>query len=108
MDRELLFKRLGFDAEVLERFCAKWRVGDLALFGSILRDDFSPDSDIDVLVTFLPDAPWSLWDLIAMQQEFERLAGRPADIIEKTALRNPFLRHEVLSRQEVLYVARAA
>ena len=54
----------------LNEFCVRWRVRELALFGSVLRDDFRPGSDIDVLISFDEDAPWSLWDLPAMQDEF--------------------------------------
>lgn len=108
MIESLLYKRLGLDRSGLERFCSRWKITELAVFGSILRDDFRPDSDLDLLITFAADAPWSLWDLIAMKQEFERLAGRPADLIEKGALRNPFVRHEVLRTQEVIYVSPAA
>jgi len=44
----------------IAEFCRRWKITELALFGSVLRDDFRPDSDVDVLVTFAPDAPWSL------------------------------------------------
>ncbi len=53
----------------LETFCHKWRVRELSLFGSVLRDDFTPESDIDVLVSFDDDATWSLWDLTEMRDE---------------------------------------
>jgi hypothetical protein len=108
MDRSLLYQRLGMNSAALERFCAQWEITELAVFGSILRDDFRPDSDLDLLITFAADAPWSLWDFIAMKQEFEQLAGRSADLIEKSALRNPYLRHEVLRTQEVIYASSAA
>jgi predicted nucleotidyltransferase len=51
----------------LDELCRKWKVKELSFLGSVLRDDFGPDSDIDVLVTFQPDAPWSLWDLMEMR-----------------------------------------
>lgn len=89
----------------LETFCRKWRVRELALFGSVLRDDFSPESDVDVLVTFSPEAPWSLWDVIRMQEELEGLLGRKVDLVEKEAIRNPFRRREILGSQRVVYAA---
>ena len=89
----------------LAELCRKWRVKELSLFGSILRDDFGPDSDVDVLVTFQPDAPWSLWDLLDMREELQNLFGRTVDLVEKEALRNPFRRHEILNNHKVLYAA---
>jgi len=89
----------------LAELCRKWKVTELSIFGSILRDDFSPDSDIDVLVVFQPDAPWSLWDLLDMREELQHLFGRTVDLVEKDALRNPFRRHEILRNHKVLYAA---
>ena len=51
--------RIWFDAGKIAEFCRKWRIAEFALFGSVLRDDFRPDSDVDVLVTYDPDAGWS-------------------------------------------------
>ena len=90
-------------ADALEAFCPKWRVRELALFGSVLRDDFGPDSDVDVLISFDEDAPWSLWDLIAMQDELAELFGRPVDLVEREGLRNPFRRRRILETRQVVY-----
>jgi uncharacterized protein len=84
-------------------FCRQWRVRELALFGSVLRDDFGPQSDVDVLVSFEPDAGWSLWDLGLMREELSALFGREVDLVEKEALRNPFRRHEILTTCQVIY-----
>jgi len=89
----------------LAELCRKWKVTELSLFGSILRDDFGPDSDVDVLVVFQPDAPWSLWDLLDMREELQDLFGRTIDLVEKEALRNPFRRYEILKNHKVLYAA---
>ncbi len=89
----------------LAELCRKWKVTELSLFGSILRDDFGPNSDVDVLVVFQPDAPWSLWDLMDMKEQLESLFGRPVDLVEKEALRNPWRKREILSTSEVLYAA---
>lgn len=86
-------------------FCRKWKVKELSLFGSVLRDDFGPDSDIDVLVTFQPDALWSMWDLMDMREELQQLFKRKVDLVEKDALRNPFRRHEILHNHKVVYAA---
>ncbi len=76
---------------------------ELSLFGSVLRDDFGPESDIDVLVSFTDDAPWSLWDLTAMSDELSGLVGRRVDLVEKEGLRNPFRRHTILATRQVIY-----
>lgn len=89
----------------LAEFCRKWKVTEFALFGSILRDDFGPESDIDVLVTFQSEAHWSLWDLIDMRDQLQAALGREVDLIEKDALRNPFRRHEILNSYRVVYAA---
>ena len=89
----------------LVAFCRRWKIQELALFGSVLREDFRPDSDIDVLVTFAPEAPWSLFDLVTMKEELEGFFGRPVDLVEKAALRNPFRRRAILKHQKVLYAA---
>ena len=78
---------------------------EFSLFGSILREDFRSDSDVDVLVTFAPEAQVSLFDLVQMQIELESLFGRPVDVVEKDALRNPFRKREILSTAEVVYAA---
>ena len=96
---------LPVDRALLNDFCKRWRITELALFGSILRDDFRPDSDIDVLVTFEPEAPWSLWDLSRMRIELEEMFGRSVDLVEKKALRNPFRRQAILSDNRVIYAA---
>ncbi len=99
------FHDIEITEEALNTYCEKWRIRELSLFGSILREDFGPESDIDVLVTFDPDVPWSLWDLMDMQEELQRLTGRPVDLIEKEGLRNPFRKREILSTNRVIYAA---
>jgi hypothetical protein len=84
-------------------FCKKWKIVEMSLFGSVLRDDFNPDSDIDVLVTFNPEAKWSLWDFPQMQDELKAIFGREVDIVEKDALKNPFRRHSILTTRQVVY-----
>lgn len=86
-------------------FCYRWKVAELSLFGSVLRDDFGPDSDIDVLVSFAPDAQWSLLDLVEMQEELEKIFGREVDLVEREGLRNPFRRRAILNQRKVIYEA---
>jgi predicted nucleotidyltransferase len=97
--------RVHLPLDSLTTFCRKWRVQELALFGSVLREDFSPESDVDVLVTFDPEAPWSLWDVIIMRGELEQILGRKEDLLEKDAIRNPFRRREILRTHQVVHAA---
>lgn len=97
--------KIDLDRERLADFCRRWRITEFALFGSVLREDFRPDSDLDVLVSFEPDAPWSLWDLSTMRHELEEIFGREVDLVEKKALRNPFRRHAILTSKQVIYAA---
>ena len=89
----------------IAEFCARWKIREFALFGSVLRDDFSPGSDVDVLVTFDRGAAWSLLDLASMQEELSGLFGRPVGLIEEDALRNPYRRAAILRSKQVLYAA---
>lgn len=97
--------QLGIDQDRITAFCHKWRITEFALFGSVLRDDFGPESDVDVLVSFEPEAPWSLWDLIDMKYELQEIFGRDVDLVEKKALRNPFRRKAILSTHQVIHGA---
>ena len=86
-------------------FCQRWEIREFSLFGSVLRDDFRPESDIDVVVSFERGAAWSLFDLATMQQELGSIFGRPVDLIEAEALRNPYRRAAILGSRQVVYAA---
>jgi predicted nucleotidyltransferase len=86
-------------------FCRRWRITELALFGSVLRADFRPDSDVDVLVTFASEVRWSLFDLVEMRDELRGLFGREVDLVEAAALRNPYRRRAILRDKEVIFAA---
>lgn len=77
----------------------------MSFFGSVMREDFRPDSDVDVLVTFAPGADWSLLDLVTMQEELATLLGRPVDLVEEAALRNPYRRAAIRRSKHVFYAA---
>jgi len=92
----------------IAQFCRKWRIKELSLFGSVLRDDFGPDSDVDVLVRFEPDDPWSLFDLARMQNELETVFRRRVDLVDREAIeqsRNWIRRRHILKSQRVIYAA---
>jgi predicted nucleotidyltransferase len=94
--------------EALVPLFERWKVQEIALFGSVLRDDFRPESDIDLLVTFRPDADWSLLDHVRMQQELETLLGREVDLVSRRAIErseNWIRRQAILGSAETLYAA---
>ena len=96
------------DSEIA-RFCQRWHIRELAVFGSSLRSDYGPDSDVDILVTFSPDAEWGLLEHVQMQQELQTLFHSKVDLISKRALersRNWLLRQEILSTAETLFPQR--
>jgi uncharacterized protein len=97
---------IDFPMELIEAFCHKWKLSELSLFGSVLRDDFRPDSDIDVLVSFQPGAGMTFEGFLDMREELgEIFGGRSIDLVEKCLVRNPFRRHEILTTRQVLYAA---
>lgn len=86
-------------------FCRKWKVREFSLFGSVLRQDFGPESDVDVLIGFEPDAPWSYFEWADMTEELRAIFGRDVDLVEKESLKNPYRRHAILTSRKVLYAA---
>lgn len=97
--------KIAVDRDRIAEFCRRWKIAELAFFGSVLRDDFEPDSDVDVLVSFEPDAKRTLFDLVDMQTELEGMLGRRVDLVSRRALHNPFRRHHILKTRQVVYVA---
>ncbi|HEY9878902.1 MAG TPA: nucleotidyltransferase family protein [Leptolyngbyaceae cyanobacterium] len=96
--------RLKASPAQIAQFCQRWKITEFALFGSVLRDDFRSDSDIDVLVTFDSNATWSLFDWVDMKDELKTLTGREVDIADKDGLKNPYRRYEILRTHQVIYV----
>jgi len=93
----------------LAEFCRRWQIEEFALFGSVLRDDFKPESDLDVLVTFSPEASWSLLDHLRMEQELSSLLNREIDLFTRRAVEqshNWMRRQEILRTAEVIYRTR--
>jgi uncharacterized protein len=86
-------------------FCRRWKVVEFSLFGSVLREDFRPDSDVDVLVTFSHDAQVSLFDLVKMQLELKTIFGREVDLVEKASLQNPYRRRDILKTAQRIYAS---
>ena len=97
--------RIEIPKNLIEDFCRRWRIAEFALFGSVLREDFRPDSDVDVLVTFGGDAHWSLFEWVDMIEELKALFGREVHLVSKRAIRNPFRRDEILRTREIIHAA---
>lgn len=90
----------------IEKFCQKWQIAELSLFGSVLREDFGPQSDVDVLVTFAPEAKHGLFALVRMQEELKEIFGRNVDLISRRgveASRNYIRRKAILDSAEIVY-----
>ena len=100
--------RIAIPTEGIAAFCERWQVTELALFGSVLRDDFGPDSDIDVLVSFDQAARHTLFDLARMEEELKTLFGREVDLAERAGIemsRNYIRRKAILQSAETVYAA---
>ncbi len=98
--------KLSLPYEQIAEFCRKWHVTEFALFGSVLRDDFRPDSDVDVLVTFAPEARISLFDFPDMKEELETIFARKVDLISRRGVeqsRNPIRKKAILESARVVY-----
>jgi len=104
----MLTINLEFPQQKLTEFCRRWQIRELALFGSVLRPDFGPESDVDLLVTFEPAADWSLFDHIRMQDELSQLFKREVDLLTRRAVErshNQPRRDEILKTAETIYVS---
>lgn len=100
--------RIDIPKKEIAEFCEKWNISVFTLFGSVLRDDFRDDSDIDVLVTFDEDETHTLFDLVHMQNELKDIFGREVDLLTQRAVeqsRNYIRRKAILSSTEVVYVS---
>jgi uncharacterized protein len=102
-------KNIEIDCKSLESFCQRHYIRRLAFFGSVLREDFNPESDVDVLVDFLPEVKHGLFDLVRMQEELRDILGRNVDLVERTAIersRNYIRREAILRTAELIYEKR--
>jgi predicted nucleotidyltransferase len=96
---------IDYDKEKLRDFCQRWKVTEFSLFGSVVRDDFGPDSDVDVMVRFADDADWSLFDEVHMEDELVQIFGRDVDLLTRRAVersRNPVRRESILTNAVAL------
>ncbi|MGK7894682.1 MAG: nucleotidyltransferase family protein [Xenococcus sp. (in: cyanobacteria)] len=92
----------------IRQFCHKWQIIEFALFGSVLRDDFNPNSDVDILVSFAPNAKRGLSEMLQMQDELEAIFDRKVDLIVKAAIKrseNWLRRKNILESAQIIYAA---
>ncbi|MFN8526251.1 MAG: nucleotidyltransferase domain-containing protein [Chloroflexota bacterium] len=102
------YSRIQYDPTKLAEICQRWRIRELALFGSVLRDDFHAESDVDVLVTFDDSAEWTLLDIVRIGRDLEGLFGRPVDVVSRRGIEsrgNPLRRQAILESHQVVYAA---
>ena len=100
--------RIPIDRDAVASFCERWKIAEMALFGSVLRDDFRPESDVDVLVEFAPEASWSLLDHVAMEGELSEILGRNVDLVSRRAVEkssNWIRRKAILESARTYYAA---
>lgn len=94
--------------QALVAFCQRWKIAEMSFFGSVLREDFRPDSDIDVMVSFDEAATWGLLELVRMRRELKVLLGRDVDLLTKKSIEqshNWIRQQEILGTAQVVYVA---
>ena len=92
----------------IDRFCHRWQVSELALFGSVVREDFGPESDVDLLVSFEESARHTLFDMVRMEEELKGIFGREVDLVERAGVeqsRNHIRREAILESTETIYAA---
>ena len=92
--------------ERIAEFCRRWRIRELEIFGSFLREDFRPASDLDFLYTFAEGVHWTLYDLVTMDQELAAIVGREVDLVSRSAVersQNSIRRDHILSTSEPIY-----
>ncbi len=95
---------LNVSISAIEEFCRRYPIRELAVFGSALREDFTPSSDLDLLVEFEPNAEVGFMTLSKMQRELSKIFNRQVDLVPKEGLK-PRVRRAVLSSARVLYAA---
>ncbi len=104
----MVVKNIEIPIDKIADFCPHWKITEFAFLGSVLRDDFRLDSDIDVLVTFAPNAHRTLFDMVDMQDELEAMFGRKVDLLSKRGIehsRNYIRRKAILNSAQIIYAA---
>ena len=103
----MLVQNIKIPQDKITDFCQRWQIKELALFGSVLREDFKPDSDIDLLVTFAKNHQWTLFDFVDMKEQLEAIFNRKVDLVSKHGIeksRNYIRRNNILESAEIIYL----
>jgi len=101
--------RIPIDRERIAEFYRRWNVTEFSLFGSVLREDFGPDSDVDVLVSFREESHWGLFDICRMEDELQDIFGRKVDLVTRRAVesgKNYIRRKNILEHMETVLAER--
>lgn len=97
---------IALPMDVIQAFCQRWQIAELAVFGSILRNDFCADSDVDFLYVLKSNTRWKLSDLIQAEEELAQLLGREIDLVGKVSIErshNWLRKRNILSSAKVIY-----
>ena len=101
--------RIHIEQDQIAAFCQKWKIVEFSLFGSVLTDEFRPDSDVDVMVEFAENAHWGMWDLYDMEEELKAIFGRNVDLMTHRSIvrsENYLMRKSILAGARTFYAAR--
>jgi uncharacterized protein len=101
--------RIPINREQIATFCRKWNIVEFSLFGSVLTEEFRPDSDVDVMVEFAEDARWGMWDLYDMEEDLKEIFGRKIDLATRRSVvrsENTLMRKSILAGARTFYAAR--
>lgn len=104
----MILQNINISEDQIREICKRFFISELSLFGSALREDFSYNSDIDLLIEFMPGSRISLFDIIDLQDEFKKLFGRDVDIVSKNAIRNSrnYIKKKlILDNHKVIYAS---
>jgi predicted nucleotidyltransferase len=108
MSETLDYHGVNVSKNEIKAFCRRWNINELSGFGSILREDFRPESDVDVMVTFAPGTSWTVDHLLEMKEELKEIFGRRVDLVDRRLIvssPNYIRRKHILDHLETIYVA---
>src|SRR5205085_161414 len=99
----MMLHGIDLNIETIRDFCRRWKIAEMEVFGSILRDDFRDDSDVDFLVQFQEGVRWRFREVCAIEEELSGIVGRPVDLVERSDLddpeANPYRRAHILANK---------
>ena len=94
-----------FNYDTIVQLCKKYYITELSIFGSSIRDDFTQNSDVDILVSFDDNSIITLFDIMELEIELSKLFRKEVNIVEKKSLKNPIRRNRIMSTREIIYAA---